>query len=72
MVIIRRFECALADTGEAVAKKFAGGEILISEALYERVKDRIEAQFKEEMALKDKKFHVKVYTVTGIKNTEEI
>lgn len=47
-----------------------GGEILISEALYERLKDRIDARFKEETALKGKALPVKVYSVLGIKKED--
>lgn len=50
--------------------KAVGGEILISEALYERLKDRIDARFKEETALKGKALPVKVYSVLGIKKED--
>lgn len=67
---IRMDYTAIGDTVNTAARlesKAAGGEILISEALYERLKDRIDAQFKEETALKGKAFPVKVYSVLGVK-----
>lgn len=67
---IRMDYTAIGDTVNTAARlesKAAGGEILISEALYERLKDRIDAQFKEEMVLKGKALPVKVYSVLGIK-----
>lgn len=50
----------------------ASGEILISEALYERLKDRIDAQFKGEITLKGKALPVKVYSVLGVKSENPI
>ena len=61
---------AIGDTVNTAARleaKAAGGEILISEALYERLKDRVDAEFKEEMVLKGKALPVKVYSVLGVK-----
>lgn len=70
---IRMDYTAIGDTVNTAARleaKAAGGEILISEALYERLKDRIDARFKEEMTLKGKALPVKVYSVLGVKNEE--
>lgn len=70
---IRMDYTAIGDTVNTAARleaKSAGGEILISEALYERLKDRIDARFKGEMALKGKALPVKVYSVLGIKNED--
>ena len=67
---IRMDYTAIGDTVNTAARlesKAAGGEILISEALYERLKDRIDAQFKEDTSLKGKAFPVKVYSVLGVK-----
>lgn len=61
---------AIGDTVNTAARleaKAESGEILISEALYEKVKDRINADFKEDMTLKGKALPVKVYRVTNIK-----
>ena len=52
---------------EANAK---AGEILISEALYNEVKDRIEAEYIGELSLKGKSQGVKTYRVTNIKDGE--
>ncbi len=70
---IRMDYTAIGDTVNTAARleaKAAGGEILISEELYERLKDRIDARFKEETALKGKALPVKVYSVLGVKNEE--
>lgn len=70
---IRMDYTAIGDTVNTAARleaKAAGGEILISEALYEQLKDRIDARFKEEMTLKGKALPVKVYSVLGVKNEE--
>lgn len=67
---IRMDYTAIGDTVNTAARleaKAAGGEILISEALYEQLKDRIEARFKEEMTLKGKALPVKVYSVLDVK-----
>jgi len=61
---------AIGDTVNTAARleaKAGAGEILISEALYEKLKDRIDAHFKEAMTLKGKQLPVKVYSVTGLK-----
>ena len=49
---------------EAMAQE---SEILISEALYEQLKDRIDAVYKDEVLLKGKAIPVKIYNVTGVK-----
>ncbi len=67
---IRMDYTAIGDTVNTAARleaKALGGEILISEALYERLSDRITAQFKEEMTLKGKALPVRVYSVSGVK-----
>lgn len=67
---IRMDYTAIGDTVNTAARleaKAESGEILISEALYEKVKDRINADFKEDMTLKGKALPVKVYSVTNIK-----
>ena len=68
---IRMDYTAIGDTVNTAARleaKAAGGEILISEALYEQLKDRIDARFKEEMTLKGKALPVKVYSVLDVKS----
>ncbi len=67
---IRMDYTAIGDTVNTAARleaKAAAGEILISEALYDKIKGRIDAHFKEEMTLKGKLLPVKVYSVTGLK-----
>lgn len=67
---IRMDYTAIGDTVNTAARleaKALGGEILISEALYEKLGDRITAQFKEEMTLKGKALPVRVYSVFGVK-----
>ncbi len=54
---------------EANAKK---GQVLISDAVYERVKDRIEVEEVGEIPLKGKSKGVFVYSVTSIKGNEGI
>ncbi len=55
------------NTAARLEAKAEAGEILVSEALYEKMRDRINAHFKEEMTLKGKSLPVKVYSVTGLK-----
>ncbi len=55
------------NTASRIEGKAKRGEVLISEAVYELVGDRIIAEFKEEMELKGKAQPVKVYEVKGIK-----
>lgn len=65
---------AIGDTVNTAARlegKAPGGEILISEDLYQRLEGRIEAVFKEEMMLKGKALPVRVYSVTGITAVKE-
>lgn len=72
---IRMDYTAIGDTVNTAARleaNAAGGEILISEALYERLKDRIDAQFKGEITLKGKALPVKVYSVLGVKSENPI
>lgn len=67
---IRMDYTAIGDTVNTAARleaKAGAGEILISEALYQKTKDRINADFAEEMTLKGKAAPVKVYRVTGLK-----
>ena len=67
---IRMDYTAIGDTVNTAARleaKASGGEILISEELYERLKDRIDAQFKGEITLKGKELPVKVYSVLDVK-----
>ncbi len=59
------------NTASRIEGKAGRGELLISEAVYELVKDRIEAEFKEDMALKGKAEPVRVYVVKGIRNFRE-
>lgn len=55
------------NTASRIEGKSLGGELLISEAVYLILGDRIEAEFKEDMMLKGKKEPVKVYKVLGSK-----
>lgn len=55
------------NTAARIESKAPRGEVLISEVVYEAVKDRIDAEFKEAMQLKGKAEPVKVYKVIGIK-----
>lgn len=67
---IRMDYTAIGDTVNTAARleaKAGAGEVLISEALYQKMKDRINAEFAEEMTLKGKTVPVKVYRVTGLK-----
>ena len=54
------------NTASRIEGKAQRGEVLISEAVYEMVKDRIQAEFKEAMTLKGKAEPVNVYMVKGI------
>lgn len=55
------------NTASRIEGKALAGELLISEAVYELIGDRLEAEFKEDMMLKGKKEPVKVYKVLGTK-----
>lgn len=55
------------NTSSRIEGRSKGGEVLISEAVYELLKDRIEAEFKEAMTLKGKREPVNVYCVLGTK-----
>lgn len=55
------------NTASRIEGKSKSGELLISEEVYTLLKDRIEAEFKEEMALKGKALPVPVYRVLGLK-----
>lgn len=55
------------NTASRIEGKSQSGELLISEEVYKILKDRIEAEFKEEMTLKGKALPVPVYRVLGVK-----
>lgn len=55
------------NTASRIEGKSQSGELLISEEVYTILKDRINAEFKEEMTLKGKAMPVPVYKVLGIK-----
>lgn len=55
------------NTASRLEGKAAPGEILITEAVYDAVKDRIEAEFVDSYQFKGKKEFIKVYRVLGKK-----
>ncbi|MDO4489188.1 MAG: adenylate/guanylate cyclase domain-containing protein [Eubacteriales bacterium] len=55
------------NTASRIEGKAQRGELLISQAVYDILKDRIVAEFKEAMTLKGKAEPVNVYSVTGIR-----
>lgn len=55
------------NTASRIEGKSLGGELLISEAVYEQLGERLVTEFKEVMMLKGKKEPVKVYKVLGTK-----
>lgn len=55
------------NTASRIEGKAQRGEVLISEAVYDLVKDRIQAEFKEDMQLKGKAEPVRVYVVKKIR-----
>lgn len=55
------------NTASRIEGKSLGGEVLISEAVYELLKDRIEVEFKDEVMLKGKALPVRIYNVLGEK-----
>ena len=65
---------AIGDTVNTAARlesRAAAGEILISETVWERLKDRITAEEVGEMALKGKSKAVRTYRVLGLRETAE-
>lgn len=61
---------AIGDTVNTAARlesRAQRGQILISETMYERVKDKIDVRFVEEMELKGKKIPIKVYEVLSVR-----
>jgi class 3 adenylate cyclase len=61
---------AIGDTVNTAARlesRAKAGEILISEAVYRRIEDRVLAEAVGEMELKGKSVPVKVYRLLGIK-----
>ena len=55
------------NTASRIEGKAKGGEVLISEKVYEQLKDRLVTEFREAMALKGKMEPVNVYRVLGVK-----
>lgn len=55
------------NTASRIEGKSLAGELLISEAVYALIGDRLDTEFKEDMMLKGKKEPVKVYKVLGTK-----
>lgn len=61
---------AIGDTVNTAARlesRAGAGDILISEAVYREVKDRVDAEAVGEMELKGKSRRIMVYRVLGIK-----
>ncbi|MCQ2518955.1 MAG: adenylate/guanylate cyclase domain-containing protein [Lachnospiraceae bacterium] len=55
------------NTASRIEGKSLGGEVLISEAVYELLKERIGVEFKDEVMLKGKALPVRIYNVLGEK-----
>lgn len=55
------------NTASRIEGKSLAGELLISEKVYDLLKDRIDASYKDEVMLKGKAEPVKIYNVTGLK-----
>lgn len=67
---VRMDYTAIGDTVNTAARlesRALSGEVLISEPLYNVLKDRIVAEYKDEMTLKGKTETVRVYSVYGLK-----
>ncbi len=67
---VRMDYTAIGDTVNTAARlesRALSGEVLISEPLYDILKDRIIAEYKDEMTLKGKSETVRVYSVHGLK-----
>ncbi len=60
------------NTASRLEGKARPGEILISEALYERLQGRIEGEVLGELELKGKKEKIKVYQLTAVKDKTDV